>query len=175
MSFTDSTYYINEINVPASTYSDLQQYIDRYEKDVLVGLLGYTLYTELMAAYAAFLAAPSTPLPTKWDRLIKGHTYTYGSQTIRWNGLINSDKVSFLSYYVYCQHLKHSQSTLTNTGVTQPKNENSNIVDGIGLFANSWNYFVDLYEQCYFFMNQLPDDYPLDSPCRFKLTNIFGI
>ena len=136
MSFTDSTYYINEINVPASTYSDLQQYIDRYEKDVLIGLLGYTLYTELMAAYAAFIAESSTPLPEKWDRLINGYTYTCGGQTIRWDGLINSDKVSFLSYYVYCQRLKSKQTELSNAGATQPKNENSNVV-GFALFNNA--------------------------------------
>lgn len=177
MSFTDSTYYINEINVPASTYSDLQQYIDRFEKEVLMGLLGYTLYTELMAAYAAFKAAPSIPLPQKWDRLINGYTYTYGAQTIRWNGLINSDKVSFLSYYVYCQHLKAAQATRSNAGVTQPKNENSVVVDGIGLFANSWNNFAVHYAAAQLYIRQYPEDYPLTDVLQecYPLTNIFGI
>lgn len=175
MSFTDSTYYINEINVPASTYSDLQQYIDRYEKDVLMGLLGYTLYTELMAAYAAFLAAPSTPLPAKWDALINGATYTFGGRSVRWNGLINSDKVSFLSYYVYCQILKSKQSNLSNAGVTQPKNENSVVVDGVGLFANSWNEFVKLYGICVVFMLEHYEDYPNFQMQDYSFTNIFGI
>jgi len=175
MSFTDSTYYINEINVPESTYSDLQQYIDRYEKDVLMGLLGYTLYTELMAAYAAFTAETSTPLPTKWDRLINGYTYTYGAQTIRWNGFINSDKVSFLSYYVYCQRLKSKQTELSNAGATQPKNENSNVVDGIGLFTDSWNKFVELYVECTNYIWQNLADYPVQSTKMYPMTNNFGI
>lgn len=172
MSFTDSTYYINEINIPASGFSDLQQYIDRYEKNVLVGLLGYTLYAEMMSAYAA---SPSTPLPTKWDRLINGYTYTYGGQTIRWNGLINSDKVSFLSYYVYCQYLKAKQASKSNAGVTQPNNENSVVVDGIAQFSNSWNNFVKLYYECYDFIIVSPDDYPGIIPIDYQHANIFGI
>jgi len=106
MALIDSTYFINDINLNIGVYSDLTQYIDRFEKEVLIGLLGYTLYSEMMAAYALL---PGTPLPTKWDRLINGYTYGYNGVTIRWNGLINSDKVSFIAYYVYCQYLKAQQ------------------------------------------------------------------
>jgi len=175
MSFTDTTYYRNSISISIGTYSDLQQYIDEHEKKVLIGLLGYDLYAEMMAAYAAFILTPSTPLPAKWANLINGITYTYGGQTIRWNGLINSDKISFLSYYVYCQYVKAKQFPYQQTGTVQPINENSQVVDGIANHTASWNEFVRLYDGCYFYLATDPTSYPLVSPCRFKLTNNFGI
>jgi hypothetical protein len=112
MSLIDTTYLRNSISVPIGTYSDLQQYIDEYEKKVLISLLGYDLYTEMMAAYAAL---PGVPLPSKWDNLINGTTYTYEGQSVRWNGLINSDKVSFIAYYVYCQYLRAKQFPFQTT------------------------------------------------------------
>lgn len=175
MSFTDSTYYRNSISIPVGTYSDLTQFIAQYEKEVLMGLLGYDLYTEMMAAYAAFIAVPSVPLPVKWANLINGAVYAYGSQNIKWNGLINSDKLSFLSYYVYCQYLKAKQFPYQQTGAVQPKNENSLANDGIANHTASWNEFVDLYLECYKFLSQYPDDYPNLVSEQYYFTNNFGI
>jgi hypothetical protein len=172
MSLIDTTYFRNSISVPIGTYSDIQQYIDEYEKKVLIGLLGYDLYTEMMAAYAAL---PGVPLPAKWDKLINGTPYTYGGQSVRWNGLINSDKVSFIAYFVYCQYLRAKQFPFQTTGSVQPKNENSQVVDGIANHTDSWNKFVELYESCYQYLTTDDTSYPLVSPCRFKLTNNFGI
>jgi len=177
MSFTDSTYYRNSISIPVGTYSDLTQFIAQYEKEVLLGLLGYDLYIEMMAAYAAFIAVPSVPLPVKWANLINGAVYTYGSQNIKWNGLINSDKISFLSYYVYCQYLKAKQFPYQQTGAVQPKNENSLANDGIANHTASWNNFVLLYNDCMVFIRSYPDDYPSESTTMqyYPLTNNFGI
>lgn len=175
MSFTDSTYYRNSISIPVGTYSDLTQFIAQYEKEVLMGLLGYDLYTEMMAAYAAFIAVPSVPLPVKWANLINGAVYAYGSQNVKWNGLINSDKVSFLSYYVYCQYLKAKQFPYQQTGAVHPKNENSQVVDGIANHTAAWNQFVYFYEQCYQYLTTDTTSYPLVSPSMYELTNNFGI
>lgn len=175
MSLIDSTYFRNEISLTIGTYSDVQQFVDRFEKEVLIGLLGYTLYTEMMSAYAASIATVPTPLPQKWDRLINGYTYTYGGQTIHWNGLINSDKVSFIAYYVYCQYLKAKQFPQAQAGTVQPKNENSQVVDGIANHTASWNMFVNNYMECEVFISQYPDDYPVTNVKVYPFTNIFGI
>lgn len=172
MSLIDTTYFRNSISVPIGTYSDLQQYIDQEEKNLLIGLLGYGLYTEMMAAYAAL---PGVPLPAKWDKLINGTTYTYGGQSVRWNGLINSDKVSFIAYFVYCHYLMAKQFPYQQTGAVQPKNENSQVADGIANHAASWNNFVKLYELCYQYLSTDTTSYPIVSPLMFTLTNNFGI
>ena len=174
MALIDSTYFTNDINLNAGAYSDLTQYIDKFEKEVLIGLLGYTLYTEMMAAYAAL---PGTPLPEKWDRLINGYTYDYNGVTIRWNGLINTDKVSFIAYYVYCQYLKAKQFTPAQAGTVQPKNENSVVVDGIANHTAGWNRFVTEYYNCWQFLFQYETDYVdfFRYTKRYEYTNSFGI
>lgn len=175
MSLIDSTYFRNSITIPVGTYSDLTQFIEQYEKQVLIGLLGYDLYTEMMAAYAAFLAVPSTPLPTKWDNLINGVSYTYGAQTIRWNGLINSDKISFIAYFVYCQYLKSKQFPYQQTGTVQPKNENSQVVSGVENHTAAWNKFVELYYECINAIEVGITEIPIIYPVDYSPTNNFGI
>jgi len=174
MALIDSTYFINDINLNVGAYSDLTQYIDKFEKEVLIGLLGYTLYTEMMAAYAAL---PGTPLPEKWDRLINGYTYDYNGVTIRWNGLINSDKVSFIAYYVYCQYLKAQQFKPAQAGTVQPQNENSVVVDGIANHTAGWNRFVFEYESVQWFLIANEADYPDYALYNkdYTFTNSFGI
>ena len=174
MALIDSTYFTNDINLNIGAYSDLTQYIDKFEKEILIGLLGYTLYSEMMAAYAAL---PGTPLPEKWDRLINGYTYDYNGVTIRWNGLINSDKVSFLAYYVYCQYTKAHQFPQGQTGAVQPQNENSVVVDGIANHTAAWNRFVVEYNKCQVFLFTNEQDYVgyLDFDMSYPLTNSFGI
>jgi len=177
MSFTDSTYYINDINLTIGTYSDIQQSIDKYEKEVLIGLLGYTLYTEMMVAYADSIDTVPVALPQKWDRLINGYIYDYNGTTIRWNGLKNTDKVSFLSYYVYCQYLKANQFPQAQAGTVQPKNENSVVVDGIANHTAAWNRFVAEYYNCWQFLFQYETDYVdfFRYTKRYEFTNSFGI
>lgn len=177
MSLIDSTYFRNEISIPVGTYSDLQQFIDRYEKEVLIGLLGYTLYTEMMAAYAASIATVPVPLPEKWDKLINGSIYNCCGFELRWNGLINSDKVSFISYYVFCEYVRAKQSAVQGTGTVQAKNENSFVVDGIGKHTNSWNEFVHEYYNCTEFLSANTELYDLTTVNQYlySYTNIFGI
>jgi hypothetical protein len=170
----DSTYFRNDIKLTIGTYSDIDQYILQYEKEVLIGLLGYTLYTEMMAAYEAL---PGTPLPEKWNRLINGYTYEYNGITIRWNGLINTDKVSFIGYYVYCQYLNAKQSQPSGAGVVTPKNENSTVVDGVANHAAAWNKFVAEYYSCWQYLFQY-ETYFVDFfryTKRYEFTNSFGI
>jgi len=172
MSLIDTTYFKNALSIPIGTYSDLQNYIDEFEETVLIGLLGYDLYTEMMAAFAAL---PGVPLPDKWDKLINGTSYTYGSQSLHWNGLINTAKKSFIANYVYCQYLQAKQSATSATGTVQAKNENSIVVDGIAKHSNAWNEFVTLYAECYQFLGTDTTSYPLVNPWQYKRTNIFGI
>jgi len=182
MALIDSTYFTNDINLSLGTYSDIDQFIAKYEKEVLIGLLGYTLYTEMMAAYAASIATVPVPLPQKWDRLINGYTYDYNGVTIRWNGLINSDKVSFIAYYVYCQYIKSHQFPQSQTGAVQPQNENSVVVDGIANHTAGWNRFVELYgigsESALAYLVTNSDEYTdwlFENTKLYAYTNSFGI
>lgn len=177
MAFTDSTYYINDINIPSGALSDLSQYIDKFEREMLLGVFTYTQYAELIAAYAASIATVPTPLPDKWDRLVNGYTYTVSGIEYRWNGLLNTAKESTLAYYVYCQYLKTHQSYLLQTGTVQPKNENSSPADPNPSFVSAWNKFAFSYNDMLSFLYQHDTDYSIQwqTVKQYELTNQFGI
>ena len=181
----DSTYFRNIVKLPIGEYSDIDQYIEQYEKEVLINLLGYDQYTEMMVAYNASIAeVDPVALPAKWENLINGMTYTYSDRSIHWNGLINSDKISFIANYVFCKYLKEHQTAMSGAGATQPKNENSVVVDGVAKYADAWNNFVKLYgyigQDCYEpsclnFLIANEADYAELYPKIYGFTNQFGI
>lgn len=197
----DKTYFRNSISIPAGLYSDLDQYIEQYEKEVLVGLLGYVLYSEMMTAYKAVapeivedlgaippvVGVPAVVLPEKWDRLINGYDYTVNGQSVHWNGLINSDKVSFIANYVFCKYILAKQTEMSAAGATQHLTENAEIVAISGKLTTAWNEFRRLYGYYGIYtyypsvLNYLYFDSNNDklygelSPEHYPLTNQLGI
>ena len=139
MSIIDSTYFIRDINLPSGAFSDLDLYIETYEKEMLIKLLGYSLYAE-------FIAGIADPSPAqKWLDLRDGLTYTYAGKTVRWNGLKNTDKISPIAYYVFCKYVVSKQIAQTQTGANLPKQENSTVADNVPKLVNAWNSFLSLY------------------------------
>ncbi len=118
MSLLDATYFEkNDCKIPQGTYNSLTDAIARYERDILIQILGYDLY-KLVAAYAN---------PESTQRIIdivEGKEYTVGDYTVKWNGLLNTDKVSLLAYYVYIQYLKDKTLTFENVGAVASTVEN---------------------------------------------------
>lgn len=160
MSFTDYTYYVRDINVPVNnpsesdaSYVALNNSINRYENDVLVLLLGYPLFKEMLEAYAASLLDPEAEgyaeLPEKWNDFINGREFTFDVDgrtiTEKWNGLKNTIKVSLLSYYVYYNHRMYGQTHYSGLGEIKAKGENSVIADGSYKLILAWNNMVNLY------------------------------
>ena len=139
----DSTYFINDINLPPNALSgareDISQYIPKYEKQALILLLGYELYKDFIA----------NPGATRWTRLKNGHEYDVSykglTTTIKWNGLTNTDLVSLLSYYIYFYYYKFHATQTTTIGESVTAKENAQGVQPVRKMVNAWNGFVDLY------------------------------
>ena len=189
----DDTYFIGEISLPAQvltgTLADINPYIVKYERQALIDLVGYTLYKELKVAIDA--GAPDYS-STKWKRLITGHEYEieYLGEThlVKWNGLINSDKVSLLAYYIYYYYLKFHVTHSSGLGEIVASAENAAKVSASQKMTNAWNRFIELRgipgdqeidPTCYNFLNEFEDD-ETDGydPLLFtimKFTNSFGI
>jgi len=117
--FTDKSYFKGVISLPESEFingllSDTK-FIEKHEKDILVSLLGIELYNDLMTD------KDTTDITNKWYKFIRGSTFTVNCMahdfTCTWSGFVNSDKISFVAYYVYLQILKLVQSTLTDSGL----------------------------------------------------------
>lgn len=189
----DNTYFIGEISLPAQvltgTLADINPYIVKYERQALIDLVGYTLYKELLVAIAA--GAPDYS-STKWKRLITGHEYGINylgePHLVKWNGLINSDKVSLLAYYIYYYYLKFHVTHTSGLGELVASAENAAKVSASQKMTNAWNRFIELRgipsdqeidPTCYNFLNEFEDDETNGyDPWLFvimKFTNSFGI
>ena len=100
-------------------------YMAIYEKEVLVKLLGNTLYQEMIANYVS-------GTPSIWVDLVEGKTYEveYNSETyqVKWNGLINDEKISLIAYYVYFNYIQQNYQQATGLGIVQSNTENGTIV-----------------------------------------------
>lgn len=143
----DSSYFNNDINLPGKVlsgdYEVITQYIAKYEQEVLLMLLGYSLYKEFKAEIDA------GTFSAKWLAFKDGAEYTvnFGStdHTIKWNGLVNSDKTSLIAYYIYYQYMRDNISLTTDIGEVYGTSENSERTNPGNKITYAYNKFVDLY------------------------------
>ncbi len=134
----DSTYFIREINIPDSSFSALNSYISRYGKGVLQKLLGYELWV-LVNAYSS-----GTPGVVK--NFVEGKEYeAFTGETIKWNGLINTDKISLMAYYVYYYWIRSKSTTLQTTGAMKLKSENAVAGSPVLKVSQAWSELETLY------------------------------
>lgn len=141
MSITDKTYFKADITLPKSEFDNIQEYIDRYEKTVLIDLLGYKYYKEVIKT--------GVDLVEPFKSLVEGKEYedTYNGKTIlvKWNGLKNTEKVSLISYYVYCYYMRSLTSSTQSVGEVKSKQANSNYANIFGKVLAAWTNFENLY------------------------------
>ena len=114
----DSTYFINEINLPSQNLENIQSWIDKFEKRILIKSLGYQLYTEFIAGLAEVAPAQI------WLDLRDGKVFEIDGVQHKWNGLLNEDKESLLSYYVYSEYISSLIKTIGTAGVYRILSEN---------------------------------------------------
>lgn len=163
----DYTYFergnikIPQFDDSGAVQSELEFYIDKYEKVYLISLLGYDLYKAFMDDFSG-----GTPQTQKYLDLLNGKDYTIdyngNSQTVHWNGLKNSDKESLLAYFVYYWYMRSTTQPNTGTGVIMNANENSEVMSAGRKMALAWNSALELYGKitpCYsaYFNNQYKD------------------
>jgi len=157
MSLIDTSYFINEINVPltgnATLDSTFNNALTKYEPEVLKKLLGYPLYKEMTEAIAADAlgegAEGYVALPQKWSDFINGAEFTFdlNGQTITeyWNGLANTSKESLIAYYVYYKHRTNSESKYTGVAEVSGQSENSKKVSPLNKLVRVHSLFLYLY------------------------------
>lgn len=140
---TDQTYFDSyPIKLPDGENSSRTELIDRYEPEILKKLLGYELW-KLVAAYDAGTS------PQRIKDLVEGKEYTVNHegrvQTIKWNGLKNTEKESLITYYCYFFWQKNNASHTGNVGELTPKQQYSKIANGAEKAAHAWFLCRELY------------------------------
>ncbi len=122
-----------------SAQSEIDFFIEEYERELLLNALGVTLYNELQAE----LPNPTTQ---KWIDLVDGKDYEINSKTKRWNGLKGATQQSLIAFYVYCQYLRNDNSTYLTTGIAQNTANNAERSDPTPKFVKSWTRFLSQYQ-----------------------------
>ena len=180
MSLTTTAYYVHDVNVPTGTYSTLEAAIARYEREIIRRLLGYDL-AKLVLAYDSNNPKASSQIIRD---IVEGKEYTEGDYTVKWNGLLNTEKVSILSYYVYIQIACDKAMTLQNIGAVVSDVEAGQVLSpaqlirkaGYRLRDLAGYYGQDLYEpSLYNFMMKHIDSYPTWIFKDYGPMNEFGI
>lgn len=108
--------------------SEVELFIEKYEKLLLVNSLGVIQYNALIADVSA---------SGKWYDLKNGKEYDGKI----WVGL-KSITIPFIFYH----YLKNDKTFYSTTGIQRPDSENSTSVNPTLSLVESWNYFVEAYQ-----------------------------
>lgn len=177
MSLINTTYFVRDCNLPTGMYNDISASLTRYERDILIQLLGYDL-AKLVLAYAN---------PGSAQRVIdivEGKEYTEGSYTVKWNGLKNTEKVSILAYHTYIQYVRDHSIDFQNVGGGGSAVENavnlgpgqliqraSALLRELAGYPGQDMYYPSLYN----FLSKYESDYPEWLFNEVKYQNTFGL
>lgn len=149
MSFIDSTYFVGEIQIPNVTANAtiITQAITQYEKEILIQLLGYKLYSLLIADLTGALGAPVTQ---KYLDLVNGAEFTHSFNgqdiTLKWEGLKNTALQSLIAYYVFYKYVERDVTRLYGTGVSMSQTEKGfERVSPVNKLCNTWERMRELY------------------------------
>lgn len=120
MSITQTTEYINRFAISQNKYdtTDLQAYIDEYEKEYLIDLLGKDLYDLFVADLVA--GVPQTA------RFIAIYDEIYLDEGVCLDkATISRGIPTMLKDFVYFEYTREQQNKNTITGNVKASNENS--------------------------------------------------
>lgn len=151
----NTTYFANGIDLPQRADDeinsvDINAYIEQYEPEFLQRAWGYSFYKLYTANSSA----------QRFQDLVGGKDYVVDGITYRWNGLINSQKISPIAYYVYWMYRKYNATHTANTAETVSNVENSTTVSPIDKQVAAWREMVKLVKSMYAYLHANADTYP---------------
>lgn len=117
------------LNAGEGVNGDLQEIIDKYEKELLLKALGKTQYDELQAALVDLPSADQ-----KWQDLVAGSGSYQGIKRI-------------LNNFIYCKYLKFDEIRLATTGAGKDGVTYSSVAEYNQKYVERWNEFVYWYKE----------------------------
>lgn len=185
MSLINAQYFVGNLMIPnaaeASVASTINFYINKYEKDFLVNLLGYQLYK----------VHSDNTTDQRFKDIIEGCEYTdYNGNTAKWKGLIEilvpdpvapatnpiGQKQSIIANYVYFYYRKYNMSQFTGIGeVITKASEGSDHVSPRRKIIAIWNEIHFEVSDFIAYMEMSQDKYP-EWPIedKYKALDTFG-
>lgn len=130
--------------------SMLQDFINIYERELLILLFGHQMYADFKAQFDINLTTGEWTIKAgadqKWKDLLNGHSYTHGGVEKNWNGLIQNiggTKISLIANYVYCKFINATEIEHAGVGFTVAKSKNAIRVSGRSKYVTAWNEMVE--------------------------------
>lgn len=135
-------YFIRDILVSRtnseSGSASIDSSIDKFEKEVLLKVLGYDLYQ-------LFIASPGD---ARFVDLSQGKEFEFDfyGKTVkrRYVGLKNAELESLIAYYVYFKHQSVNETFSSTAGEVKPRTENASPASARMKLTRAWNNFVEL-------------------------------
>lgn len=169
MSLIDQSYFQAELVIANlgsnSNSANLDLFIKKYEKEVLIKLLGLKTYEDFKTA-----TNPSIPLVSPWKELVEGENYTYDGKLRQWIGFVNDEKQSIIANYVYFHWNRNLAYQSVGIGTVQQKAENANVVSPIQKMVRSWNEMIEMVKDFHCYMKANQTDFPdwVEFDCETK-------
>lgn len=165
MTLINDTYFkkrltaIPSLNQPPIS-TKLNNYLDIYEDEYLVNVLGQQLSDEFAAGLEESVVDP------KWTALRDGAEFTYNNVKYNWKGFLRTTKESPIANYIMWYIVRDGNDDLTGVGVMKSTSENSEVQSPINRMVNIWNQMVKENRILSLFLLSNQSDYP-----SYKLFN----
>jgi len=165
-------YFILDINLPIDEIPELDGWVSRFEREILTKALGFSLYYEYITSLSDVSPAQ------KWIDLRDGKVYTKDGINYQWRGMTNSNKESFISYYVFYKYISHGINS-NSLGVKMVNSENSTFTDKRYIQTYVYNKMIDFIAEMNEFIlysNSVDSStYPNYYPECIRKVNLFNI
>jgi hypothetical protein len=174
----DRTYFIGELNIPntekATVASQVDYFIEKYEREFLQKALGYSLYKSFTDG---LLQDPVLP---KWTQLLEGVEYTSLNGRVNyWNGLVSQplsviNKKSPIAGYVYYWFMRNNFTQTAAMGEVKGTAENAiNVSPGMKM-EKAWNDVVKSVHAMRDFLRSNHDTYNWDDSIYYPYRDFFA-
>lgn len=129
--------------------TELEFFIDKYERKLLLNALGVTLYDELVVALGKlpFTTGATETADQKWIDLVNGKNYTNANGNVkRWDGLVGYNKQSLIAFYIFTEYLRNDNETYATVGTVKNTAKNAERVSATPKFIKAHSQFLKAYQ-----------------------------
>lgn len=174
METISKSYFIDLISIPNldTQFANIDTEMLKYSTELLKKVLGYDLWKKLIAAN------PSDNT-TDYGKLYYGTEYTVDDIVYKWNGFVNSDKISPLADYTFIQYNEGQWVVNGSHGTTIPTPELSELNGSANRMVKVWQRMEKQIQSLYDYMyrSELYQDLVGDgyAPYKFENRNSFGV
>lgn len=146
--------FVGEYDLPSSCYDNIEYYIDKYEKCILIDLLGAELY-DLFIADLTALPSPQVPQTQRFLDIFDDFHIDKGNCIMKSEGI-----KAMLVQFVYFYAIRDLSFKKTNSGVIRESVEAAQLILKGFNDVRSYNQAVSNYAAIQWYICHNSEDFP---------------